>query len=85
MLRGQEKTDPVRDSLALTLKVKRANLRKNQKMEIIEFLFEFTAVTVVISAVAALILTSRFASSKKQNNPKDNLTPAKNAVASALR
>ena len=56
--------DPVKDSLALTLKINQ-NLRQDQKMEII---LEFVVVTVGVSAVAALILISRFASSSKTLN-----------------
>ena len=55
----------MKDSLALTLKVKRAKPETEPKMEIIKFFLECTVVTVVVSAAAALTLTSRFASSKK--------------------
>jgi hypothetical protein len=64
MLRGQAKVDPVKDSLALTLKINQ-NLRQNQKMDII---LEYTVVTVGVSAVAALIVISRFAGSSNELN-----------------
>jgi hypothetical protein len=54
MLRGREAENPFQDSQALTLKVIPTNLRQNQKMEILKFLFEFGVVTVIIAAVAAL-------------------------------
>ena len=56
---------PIKDSLALTLKINQ-NLRQNQKMEII---LEFIVVTVGVSTVAALMLISLFASSSKKLNP----------------
>jgi hypothetical protein len=56
---------PLKDSLALTLKINQ-NLRQNQKMEII---LEFIIVTVGVSAVAALKLISLFVSSSKNLNP----------------
>ena len=65
MLRGQKKGIPVKDSLALTLKINQ-NLRQNQKMEIV---LELIVVTVGVSAVAAVKLISLFASSSKNLNP----------------
>ena len=64
MLRGQAKVDPRKDSLALTLKINQ-NLRQNQKMDIV---LEFIVMTAGVSAVAALILISRFASSSSELN-----------------
>ena len=60
---------PVKDSLALTLKVKRAKPETEPKMEIIKFFLECTVVMVAVSGVAALTLTPRFATSKKPNKP----------------
>jgi len=65
MLRGQKKWIPVKDSLALTLKINQ-DLRQNQKMEII---LEFIVVTAGVSAVAALKLISLFADSSKKLIP----------------
>ena len=70
MLRGQEKVDPGQGFSGSDSQGKNEqNLRQNQKMEIIKFLLEFTVVMVGVSAVAALTLTSRFASSKKPDVP----------------
>ena len=66
MLRGQAKVDPRKDSLALTLKINQ-NLRQNQKMDIV---LEFIVMTAGVSAIAALILISRFASSNELNTDK---------------
>ena len=60
---------PVKDSLALTLKVKRAKPETEPKMEIIKFFLECTVVMVGVSPAAALTLTSRFAISKKPDMP----------------
>ena len=69
MLRGREKVDPFKDSLALALKVKRVKPETEPKMEIIKFFLEVTVVMVGVSSVAALTLASRFASSKNPDKP----------------
>jgi hypothetical protein len=66
MLRGQEKVDPGQGFSGSASQGKQQNLRQNQKMEIIKFFFEATVVMVGVCVVAALTLTSRSASSKKQ-------------------
>jgi hypothetical protein len=65
MLRGQEKADSRQGFCDSVSQGKTSKPETELKMEIVKFLLEFTAVTVVISAVASLTIISRFASGKR--------------------
>ena len=69
MLRGQEKVDPGQGFSGSDSQGKTSKPETEPKMEIIKFFLECTVVMVVVSAAAALIQTSRFATSKKPDKP----------------
>jgi hypothetical protein len=71
MLRGRDKVDLGQGFSGSDSQGTTSKLETERKMEILQFLLEFTVVTVLIAAVAPLTLTSWFTGRKKADESID--------------